>query len=93
MFALSNNWSTLFEEFILVKLYTDGREELHTKNRKLEISRFGTAALHYYVVLTPNDDLISSCFTMITLSFYVSFLLFNSTGTISFSKVPSDMDA
>ena len=50
----------LFEDFILVKLYTDGKEEIHTYNRKLEIDRFGTAALPYYVILSPQDELIST---------------------------------
>ena len=50
----------LFEDFVLVKLYTDGKEEIHLKNRKLEIERFGTAALPYYVVLTPSDKVIST---------------------------------
>ena len=50
----------LFDDFILVKLYTDGKEEIHTYNRKLEIDRFGTAALPYYVILSPQDELIST---------------------------------
>ncbi len=50
----------LFEDFILVKLYTDGKEKEHSINRKLEIDRFGTAALPYYVILTPEDKLIST---------------------------------
>ena len=50
----------IFEDFILVKLYTDGKEEIHVKNRNLEINRFGTAALPYYVILTPEDKLIST---------------------------------
>ena len=50
----------LFKDFVLVKLYTDGKEETHSKNRKLEIERFGTAALPYYVILTSDDKLIST---------------------------------
>ena len=50
----------LFENFILVKLYTDGKEEIHKKNRQLEIQRFGTAALPFYVVLSKDDKLIST---------------------------------
>ena len=45
----------LFDEFILVKLYTDGREEKHKRYRDLEIDRFKTAALPYYVVLNGNN--------------------------------------
>ena len=50
----------LFENFVLTKLYTDGKEEIHKKNRQLEIQRFGTAALPFYVVLSKDDKLIST---------------------------------
>ena len=48
----------LFDEFILVKLYTDGREKKHKRYRELEIDRFKTAALPYYVVLSGDDKKI-----------------------------------
>ena len=50
----------LFDKFILVKLYTDGREERHKRYRKLEIDRFGTAALPFYVILDDKDVVIST---------------------------------
>ena len=50
----------LFEEFILVKLYTDGREPKHKKYRELEINRFNTAALPFYVILNDQDEVIST---------------------------------
>lgn len=50
----------IFENFVLVKLYTDGKEDIHKKNRKLEIDRFGTAALPYYVILSPNDKVLGT---------------------------------
>jgi len=50
----------IFEDFILVKLYTDGKEDIHKKNRKLEIERFGTAALPYYVILSPDDRILGT---------------------------------
>ena len=50
----------IFENFILVKLYTDGKEDIHKKNRKLEIDRFGTAALPYYVILSPDDKVLGT---------------------------------
>lgn len=50
----------IFEDFILVKLYTDGKEDIHKKNRKLEIDRFGTAALPYYVILSPEDKILGT---------------------------------
>jgi len=50
----------LFDKFILVKLYTDGREEKHKRYRDLEINRFKTAALPYYVILNGDDKVIST---------------------------------
>ena len=50
----------LFDEFILVKLYTDGREEKHKRYRELETKRFKTSALPYYVVLNSDDKEIST---------------------------------
>ncbi len=50
----------IFEDFVLVKLYTDGKEDIHKKNRKLEIDRFGTAALPYYVILSPTDKILGT---------------------------------
>ena len=50
----------LFEEFILVKLYTDGREAKHKEYRELEINRFNTAALPFYVILNNQDEVVST---------------------------------
>ena len=50
----------LFQNFILTKLYTDGGEEIHKKNREFEINRFNQVALPFYVILSPNDKLIST---------------------------------
>ena len=50
----------LFDEFILVKLYTDGREKKHKEYRELEESRFNTVALPFYAVINSNDDLIDT---------------------------------
>jgi len=47
-----------FDKFVLVQLYTDGGENYKEK-REYEIERFGTAALPYYVLLTPEDDVIA----------------------------------
>ena len=55
-----NDVKDIFEDFVLVKLYTDGKEDIHKKNRKLEIDRFGTAALPYYVILSPNDKILGT---------------------------------
>jgi thiol:disulfide interchange protein DsbD len=55
-----NDVKDIFEDFVLVKLYTDGKKDIHKKNRKLEIDRFGTAALPYYVILSPNDKILGT---------------------------------
>ena len=51
---------SLFDNFVLAKLYTDGKEDLHKENRQLEIDRFGTAALPFYVILSKDDKLIAT---------------------------------
>lgn len=43
-----------FREFVLVQLYTDGGENYREK-QQYEIKRFGTAALPFYVILSPED--------------------------------------
>ena len=48
-----------FGEMILVQLYTDGGPN-HRENQQYEIDRFGTAALPFYVILSPNDDVITT---------------------------------
>ena len=53
------NNSTILK-FVLTKLYTDGREDIHRKNRELEINRFGTAALPFYVILSYDDKVIDT---------------------------------
>ena len=46
------------EQFVLVQLFTDGGENYREK-QNYEIERFGTAALPYYVLLTPEDKVIA----------------------------------
>ena len=48
-----------FEKMTLVQLYTDGGPN-HRENQIYEIERFGTAALPYYVILSPDDEVIST---------------------------------
>ena len=48
-----------FNEMILVQLYTDGGEN-HRENQQYEIDRFGTAALPFYVILSPDDEVITT---------------------------------
>lgn len=44
----------LLEQFVLVKLYTDGGKN-HREKRQYEIDRFGTAAQPFYVILDGTD--------------------------------------
>ena len=46
-----------FKDFVLVRLYTDGGNNYRAK-QQYEIDRFGTAALPYYVILSPEDDVL-----------------------------------
>ena len=46
---------SLFDEFVLVQLFTDGGPN-YRENQKMEINRFGTAALPFYVVLSPANE-------------------------------------
>ena len=48
-----------FSEMILVQLYTDGGPN-HRENQQYEIERFGTAALPFYVILSPNDKVLGT---------------------------------
>ncbi|MAJ43795.1 MAG: hypothetical protein CMF96_03495 [Candidatus Marinimicrobia bacterium] len=43
-----------FKEFTLIRLYTDGGPRAR-EYQQMEVDRFGTAALPYYVILTPDD--------------------------------------
>ncbi len=47
----------LFKQYVLVQLYTDGGEG-YRENQQYEIDRFGTAALPYYVLLSPDDEVL-----------------------------------
>jgi thiol:disulfide interchange protein DsbD len=46
---------SLFEKFVLVQLFTDGGPN-YRENQTMEIDRFGTAALPFYVVLSPANE-------------------------------------
>ena len=43
-----------FKQFTLIRLYTDGGPRAR-EYQQMEVDRFGTAALPYYVILTPDD--------------------------------------
>jgi hypothetical protein len=43
---------------VLVRLYTDGGLPEHEENLNFERERFGTIALPFYVLATPEDQVI-----------------------------------
>ena len=48
----------LLERFVLVRLYTDGPNEEHAENQRLESERFGTIALPFYAAVSKDDETI-----------------------------------
>ncbi|MBC8146077.1 MAG: thioredoxin family protein, partial [bacterium] len=52
--------SQLMNKYLLVRLYTDGRDSIHKVNRKMQVDRFGTIALPYYAIITPGDSVLST---------------------------------
>jgi thiol:disulfide interchange protein DsbD len=47
------------KKFVLVRLYTDGEGSEYDRNRLFEQNRFGTIALPFYVILSPDDEEIA----------------------------------
>ena len=54
-----NSVKDRFNEMVLVQLYTDGGKN-YRENQQYEIDRFGTAALPYYVILSPKNEVITT---------------------------------
>lgn len=48
----------LMKQYVLVRLYTDRREESNVANRQMQIDRFQTIDLPFYVTMTPDDEVI-----------------------------------
>jgi thiol:disulfide interchange protein DsbD len=57
VFAERTVYETLRDRFVLVQLYTDGGAN-GDENQRLQIDRFRTIALPYYVVLSADDALL-----------------------------------
>ena len=49
----------LLDDYILVKLFTDGQGEVYDQNREFQQERFGTVALPLYVVMNADDEEIA----------------------------------
>jgi thiol:disulfide interchange protein len=65
----------LMRQYVLVRLYTDGEGEEYARNLELERRWFGTIALPYYALITPDDKVVAT-FPGLTrdVSTFVSFL-------------------
>ena len=48
----------LLDNFVNVRLYTDGQGAQYDANRKLQEGRFGTVALPLYVIVSNGDALV-----------------------------------
>ncbi|MCK6601925.1 MAG: thioredoxin family protein [Bacteroidetes bacterium] len=50
--------SALLNDFVLVKLYTDGDGAVYEANQAFQEAKFGTVALPLYAVLTPEEKIL-----------------------------------
>lgn len=50
----------LFGRFVLVRLYTDGPDQVHADNLKFEQTRFNTIALPFYAIFSPDDRVLAT---------------------------------
>ncbi len=50
----------LLNDFVLVRLYTDGRGKVYDRNRVFQETRFGTVALPLYVTMSENDEQLTT---------------------------------
>ncbi len=46
-------------EYVLVQLYTDGRDSIHMRNRQMQKDRFNTIDLPLYALMSPNDSVLA----------------------------------
>ncbi|MBI3994214.1 MAG: thioredoxin family protein [Candidatus Lambdaproteobacteria bacterium] len=59
IFAEQNVYEAFRDQFELVQLYTDGGDDAE-RNQRLQIERFRTIALPYYVVLSPDNAVLAT---------------------------------
>jgi thiol:disulfide interchange protein DsbD len=45
-------------DLVVVELYTDGVDEASQKNQQLQLDRFGTVAIPYYAVVSPDETVL-----------------------------------
>jgi len=46
--------------FVLLELYTDGTDAESQRNQELQQSKFGTIAIPYYAIVTPDERVVAS---------------------------------
>jgi thiol-disulfide isomerase/thioredoxin len=51
--------AAVLKNFVLVELYTDGTDAASQTNSKLQLDKFGTVALPFYVILDPDEKLVA----------------------------------
>ena len=49
----------LFDQYVLVRLYTDGGKAQHKANLEMERKRFGTIAIPLYALMNAKDEIIA----------------------------------
>jgi thiol:disulfide interchange protein len=52
--------AAIFDDFVLVQLWTDLPTEQSRANQVMQQQRFGTVALPYYAVITPDDKILDT---------------------------------
>jgi thiol:disulfide interchange protein DsbD len=50
----------LLDDFVLLELFTDGTDAASTANQDMESRKFGTVAIPYYAILSPDGDAIAT---------------------------------
>jgi thiol:disulfide interchange protein DsbD len=50
----------LMKKYVLVRLYTDGRDEVNKKNQQMQLDRFKTVALPYYAIQSPEETIVAT---------------------------------
>lgn len=48
------------EGFVLLELYTDGADPASEQNQRLQQTRFGTVAIPYYAILSPQETVVAT---------------------------------
>ena len=52
--------ASLMKKYVLVRLYTDGRDDVNKKNQQMQQDRFNTVALPYYAIQSPEEHIVAT---------------------------------